>query len=753
MLERNMQNKNNINKSGKANIIHLKYHIYSRNFDIESNHRYNSEKIEESRQEYLMKNNLINSFKYNRFYYYDKQKNLSNNLKKQKIKKIKLNLKKYNNFHQFIILNKIKSSAETKDFDDLTSNIKTINNSEFMRTNLSSNINNQLSQKNIKKRQNHINDIKNLENSDNMILNNNIINYENYNNIFSNKNKNKDIENSNIIKSQTIINSGKVNKTKNFLNYKFKDIFGNPNDNLYSEGDYCSYRYSNSIISEQIKTKLKYNIINKIQNDFLQNQKEKMTNPIISLNHYEILHKKNKNYFEIFGNLIKKYFAYLYSNIENEKHKLNLLKEQKENLKEIIFQITKKINSKKDKKIFFENLLQLLIKIRYNVDSLDKIPKEYLKKYGIIMERNIKYVNSVVRKRNSTLITELKENFYMKYLRKSVQKKINNNKPKSKIRNRKTTILLKLGDFQSKNTYSYKPKSPTKRFKSGYNIVPKIPIFNSANELDGKMRGIEYNLKELFKELSSIRLTIQKLKLELNKLKSEYMLNKKNKNSFLSFIQTEKEDIINQKKEYEYLLNIKNSLVSSKFNYNDYKLNSNINSNKNNHHIFNFSGKLISFVLKININIEKLLKQDGIYKFLNSCQEKKIIYNSKEYNKTLFCVKILEIIYLYLIDERRKYLSDDKTKKIYQKFQDIIDKQNRIKKIQEKNNAEYQKRRQREKQLELKYNKPIILPIKKDDPFSFNFKRNKTIELNRKKRAKTENDNKIRLIFENEILY
>ena len=78
------------------------------------------------------------------------------------------------------------------------------------------------------------------------------------------------------------------------------------------------------------------------------------------MNHYEVFHKKNKNYFEIIGHLIKKYFAYLYSNIENEKHELNLLKERKDNLKEIIFQITKKINSKKDKKNFYENLLKLL---------------------------------------------------------------------------------------------------------------------------------------------------------------------------------------------------------------------------------------------------------------------------------------------------------------------------------------------------------------------------------------------------------
>ena len=760
MLERNIPNNIKNNKSGKDNTIHLKYQIFSRNYDIESNLRYNSERIEESRQEYLIKNNLINRFKYDRLFYYDKQKNLSNNIKKQKRKKIKLNLKKFDNFHQFIILNKFKSFTESKDFDDLTSNIKTTNNSEFMRTtNLSNNINNQLSLKNIKNHQNY-NEIENMKNSDNIILNNNNISYEKYNNLFCNKDNNKTIENSNIIslnnnniKNQTITNSVKVKKTRNFLNYKFKDIFGNPNDNLYFEGDYCSYRYPNSIISEQIKAKLKYNIINKIQKDFLQNQKEKMTNPIIYLNHYEVLHKKNKNYFEIFGNLIKKYFAYLYSNIENEKHTLNLLKEQKENLKEIIFQITKKINSTKDKKIFYENLLQLLIKIRYNVDSLDKIPNEYLKKYGIMKtERNIKYVSSVVKQRNSTLITELKENLYMKFLRKSAQENNNNSKSKSKIRNRKTTILLNSGVFQSKNTYP--PKSPTKRFKSGYKIAPKIPIFNSANELDGKMRGIEYNLKELFKELSSIRLTIQQLKLELNKLKSEYITNKKNKNSFLSFIRTEKEGILNAKKEYEYLLSIKNSLVSSNFNYNDYKLkNNNIDSNKNNLHILNFSEKLISFVLKINIDIEKLLKHDGIYKFLNSYQEKKIIYNSKEYNKTLFCVKILEVIYLYLIDERRKYLSDDKTKKIYRKFQDINDKENRIKKIQEKNNAEYQKRIQREKELELKYNKLIILPIKKDDPFSFNLIKNKTIELNRRNRAKTEKKNKIRIIFENEILF
>ena len=589
MLKRNMQNKSKKIKSGKTNIINFKY--LSRNIDIDNGHRYNSEKIEESRQQYLMKHNLINRYKYDKFYFYEKKKNFSNDLKQQKRKKIKLNLKKFNNFHQLVIHNKIKSFTKSMDVNDLTSNNKTTNNSEFIMTNLSSNMNNQCSLNTIKKFQNYKKEIETIKNIDNRDKNNSI---GNSNIISLNKNK---------IKSQIIINSVKVKRNKNFLNYKFKDIIGNPNDNLYSEGDFCSYRYSNSIISKQIKTKLKYNIINKIQNDFFQNQKEKLTNPIFALNHYEVFHKKNKNYFEIIGNLIKKYFAYLYSNIENEKHELNLLKERKDNLKEIIFQITKKINSKKDKKIFYENLLKLLIKIRYNVDSLDKIPNEYLKKYGIMkIGRNNKYASNIVKKRNSTLITELKDNSYMKYLRKIAQENNNINKLKNKIRKRKSTLILNIDDFQSKNTYFYQTKSPTKRFKSGFKIVPKIPIFSSANELDAKIRSIEYNLKELLKQLSNTKLFIQKQKRELNILKTEFMTNNKNKNSIISFIQSEKEDVMIQKKKYEYLLNLKNSLISTKFNYIDNKSkNNNIDSNKNNLYIFNFSEKLISFLLKINI--------------------------------------------------------------------------------------------------------------------------------------------------------
>ena len=91
-----------------------------------------------------------------------------------------------------------------------------------------------------------------------------------------------------------------------------------------------------------MKNKLKYNVINKIQKDFFQTQCENNSNPIKIYRYFEIFHKKNKDYFLIFGNLLKKYLGYLYSNIENEKHELKLLMEQKQKIKEEIVQLYKK---------------------------------------------------------------------------------------------------------------------------------------------------------------------------------------------------------------------------------------------------------------------------------------------------------------------------------------------------------------------------------------------------------------------------
>ena len=741
----------------------FKYKLFTRNSDLDNYHKNNSVKNSSFMNQYLKTNNDINSFRYDKLYFYEKAKKFSEEMKKNKTKKIKINLKKISKFHQICIHNKIKPITESQDLNDLTLNDGVLDFSEYNQINISNNTKTKYLLTHSQNLQNYNKEIASMKNNDiiklktkNITLDKTSSRYID-NEIYSDVGKcQRSLLNNNKISRKKILNSVEIKTPINNLNYKFKNILGNPNDNIYSEGEFCPYRHQVSILSEQMKTKLKLNIINKMQNDFFQTQKEKLTNPINVFYHYEKFNDKNKQYFELFVTLIKKYFNYLYLNIEKEKKKLMLLKERKDNLKDEIFQINKKINVQKEKKNFFQNLLKLLIKIRYNVDDIDKIPNEYLKKYGIMkISRNNRYASQIFKKRNSMLITELKDIPYMKYRKNN---KYNNNQKIFNLKrmSRKKTVLMDFDEIKSKNI-SYKSKSPDKRRRTEtYELKPKIPIFNSANELDSKMKVIQYNLLQSFKQLSDKRYSIQRYKLELNEANLEFIKNNKNKNSVYSFIQLEKEDAKIIKQRYHDLLEFKNLLLCSKDDYIEFKSSKeNISSNKKPNNKFNFSEKLISYILKINnsINIEKLLKQKGIYKFLISPQETKISYKSKEYNKTLFCLKILESVLLYLIKERNKFLSDEKKKDKYLGIQEMIDKKNRIIKLKEISKNEYIKTLQKEKEILLKYNKFIILPIKKDDSFSSYMTRNRAIQIANKKIAKTETNDKINSIIENEILY
>ena len=83
----------------------------------------------------------------------------------------------------------------------------------------------------------------------------------------------------------------------------------------------------------------------------------------------------------------------------------------------------------------------------------------------------------------------------------------------------------------------------------------------------------------------------------------------------------------------------------------------------------------------------------------------------------------------------------------------MIDKKNRIKNLKEFKNVNNKRIDIRNKKIISRFYKINILPIKKDDPFSYVFIRNKTIEITKKNRAKTENEQKEKLLIENEIMY
>lgn len=757
MLKKNSK----VKKDNFYNIFELQ--TYSRNSNIGNQNKYNTSKTTELNHLFLKKNNYINPFKYDKLYLYENRKNNSTDIKKRKKKKMMINLKQINKFHKLLMHDKIQSFTDSKDYNDLTLNNKMNSESEFVPINLSKNFNhNKTIILKSSYLQNYKKEVGNMRNNVNQALFKKNITLDKTKSNFL---LTKDIETpkngslyKKVIKKENI-NSIEVKKPIKILNYKFKNLFGNPNDNIYTEGQICSYRYQNNTLTEQLKNKIKLNLINKIQKDYLLTEGEKLTKPINEYQHFEVFQNQNKNYFLLFEHLLKKYLGYLYSNVENEKQKLFLLKEEKKNLKEEIIHITKKINSQKEERMFLQNLIKLLIKIRYNIDSLDKIPNEYLKKYGIMKYTgNIKNENKNIKKRNSMLITELKDNILLKYLRKSGYVNINQNNEKmnnsklKKIINRRT-IILNTDDFQL-NNISYKSKSPKKRNRDEYQIIPKIPVFSSVHELDAKMKGIIYNLKEQFQELSSKKYINRKLMNELNRIKSEFMSDDNIKLSD-SFIKSDYEEAKILKEKYDLYSNAKNYLISSKDDYIEYdqKVNKNNDMNKEEKSKYNLSEKLISIILKLNINIESILKIDGIYKFLTSPQDKKIIYNYEEYNKTIFCVKILETIFWYLIEEKEKYLSNEKFREKYLELQAEIDKNKRIQKLRESIENENKKKYKKAKELFLKHNKLMILPIKKDDQFSSNISRNKTIKKLKKEKIIAEKKDRINLVVENEILF
>ena len=756
-------------KLDKSKENNIKFRTFSRNFYIGNNHTYNTAKTAKYSHPYSKKNIMINTFRYDKLYFYEKEKHFLTQIKKHKSKERKINLKKINKFHQLIIQDKVKSLSESKDNNDLTMNNRTTNYSEFISTNHSINIKNSknfnyrnllIKSSNLPKYNKEIefmkinidkrlkkNDINSKLEYFEKLSNKDINNLNKRNSLSISLNENKFIKNK-------VNNSFNIKNQQNFLNYKFTDINGNANDNIYKEGQLCTYRDQNNFFSELIKAKLKYNIINKVQYDFFESQKETLDNPINLYEYYENFNKRNKNYFQIFTHLFKKYFGYLYTKIENEKQELILLKEKKENLKESIFQLTKKINSTKEKKTFFQNLLKLLIKIRYNIDSIDKIPREYLKKYGIIENfPNFKNKNKDYRKRNSMLITELKDYSYIKYLRKDTKENVKQNKEKNRYTIRNSVIFMNPNDIEIKATRAsmIRSQSPNKREK--YKISQKIPIFNSEQELDSKIRGIELNLKNLYKESVNKEYFLQQLKLELSKNKSEFH---EHGISYYSLYDIEKEELDSLKEKNELYKNFKSLLLSDNNNYIEYKpkiIKKISLKETNKRKELNFSDKLISILLKFDINIEKLINQEGIYKFLNSTKDIKIIFNGKEYQKVLFCVKILEMVYLRLLEQRAYFLTKEKIKDKYLRYEEEIDRIKRNKKLSEKAEEEINKRKQKEKELYEKLNKFIWLPYKKDDRFSYNLKRNKAIKISNLKRMKIENKDKVQLMLENAILY
>ena len=744
----------------------------------------------------IFKRNVLQTqYNYSKLHSYSNKKFFMTEIKDYIDNKRRINLNKLNKFHLMYIHNKIKSFSELQDNNEFTSNDKT---TEITSNNLSNHIKpsilksiSLLHYKSADKKTRNKNEIHfniNTPTKTNSIISNltksvtsngfpiyKLTNYETHKNLTNIRDKvinkiqenfeNKSINNNNI--------SLQLNEVTKPLNYKFNDIIGNMNNNIYCKGKLTSTRGLRNGLTEQIISKIRFSVINKIKREFYKTQTEIQETPLDILKKYEFLQTKNKKYYLIYEDIIKKYFRYINTQIDDEKYQLFLLKEQRESLKEQIVHIHKKIKNQNDKLNFFQNFMKLLIKIKYNTLSLNTVPENEIKKYGV----KIALPNNPSRdkkKKTFILITDVKENprdfgKRKKTINLTINKKLNHSQKKNRF---DTNI-----DFQhcfstsmKKSSNFLKKSVRIRNNNQNYVIVQKIPIFKTADELFIRLKDIESYLHDLYKEYSDKKYVIQLLEEEMNKEKSKEkidikiahnneeieILEKKLKKIKEQTITLENlRDFLNSKKgdnNIEYKYNNSNDINNINNKDKEIKIEINGMENKKKKKI-NFSDKLISILLKFDINIEELIECQDIYRFLKSPKEISIKNQGEKYMKALFCVKVLEMIYFKLMEKREKYLSNVKTKDKYLDYEEEVNRNNYLKKSREKREKEINQRLKRDKEILIKTSKIPIVLKKRDDPFSNNiyYERFKKFEKERLKKSKKNEE--FDFIFNNYIKY
>ena len=597
---------------------------------------------------FFVRNKFKKQYNYSKLTSYSKEKLFFiKQIKNYKDNKRMINSNKINKFHHIYIHNKMKSYSESPDNYELTTNNKTTNISD-------ANISNNLSKNKypILKTTNFQDYRSNSNKTRNKILfniNNSIkteidklhltTNYNGFSLIKAkNKNENKFLTINKFLENKKINSNNERSlfsqKEKNrtfltepptkVLNYKFNEVIGTLNNNVYCEGKLTSSRGNRNGLTEQILSKFRYNLINKIKKEFYDTQYEIHENPLIIMKEFESFQKSNKNYYDIYLNLIKKYFGYLYAQIDEEKYKLMVLNEQREKLKEDIFQLMKKINIQNEKISFYQNFMKLLVRIKYNTITLDILPDDYLQKYGIIINgpRTVYNKNNInkkfVKRKTQLMITEGHEKYKPKFKRKTTINLDVNQKLFIRTRSNNYNEIYKMNkEMNKKKSKDYSPKKArmnyTRKKSADYEISKKIPIFNTVQELSDRLKGIEIHLKDLYKESSDKRYMIQILKTEL------YREGGRNKTHKFIESNNELEDLknklIKRKEKYSLYVNFKKILIDTKYNNyieykpkinvkNDIKENSEDEKDEKNQK-FNFSEKIISILLNLDVNIEE----------------------------------------------------------------------------------------------------------------------------------------------------
>ena len=449
-------------------------------------------------------------------------------------------------------------------------------------------------------------------------------------------------------------------KFNSSLNNYFKYILeGNQNDK--------------DALSKTSIAKLRFQIINKTLSENYKKTLENKEYPINladTMFHYYL---KQQKYFFAFDDLYKKYLSFLFLEIKKCNLQLNNLLEKREKIFNENNIILKKISDLKEEIKKYEDFKRLCLMVKYKAKDINDIPLEFLSIYGIKLN-------------NNTITEETKD------------QNINKRKEEIKIRSAKRPKKTIIYNVNKKRESNFKEKN-----RSSVSIGNKIimtqekPVFENIDEFFQKYNEGNDNILKKFAIYNNYFY-------EKKDYESEFKIEKEIEQSANSkYIKnlikkySEELDVLKEKNQRLtafkiYLLNIKDqdynnhnyikpNLINNKDieNKNNNSFSFYIEENKHSISLFKIYNKVREILLNPEINIEDLLKINKLYSII---KEKKTIkdikLNGNTYSKEVFHIKVLELLYLKLINLRKKCLTNSYLRRKYIRIKNEREKELKI---------------------------------------------------------------------------
>jgi hypothetical protein len=101
--------------------------------------------------------------------------------------------------------------------------------------------------------------------------------------------------------------------------------------------------------------------------------------------------------------------------------------------------------------------------------------------------------------------------------------------------------------------------------------------------------------------------------------------------------------------------------------------------------LFKIYKKVKKILLNPQINIEKILEKENLYKIIKETKTKKDIrFNGQFYSKEVLCIKLLELLYLKLIIWKKICLNNNYLRKLFLKFENQREEELKLYKARQK---------------------------------------------------------------------